>query len=259
MPQSESGNKEITKPGPYEDYQYPYPPAPYDTHKQSQPQPSPPPPYPPTSYPQSSPPTSYGSPLTPYPQPSSPYSPPQSKQQVAREKSTEQEKSLALQVIKEANPVGASVLVLNDEYYRSVLQQAQRSFLWALCAAIIGLLFFLAAVACLLLQQPQNISYVSVICGTLVEAISALNFYLYGRASQQLTVFHHSLDRTQQFILANNICELLQDNKEEIRARIILALVNEPDLSVNERKKSVNKHDDQNKQQKKLNPNEEFG
>src|SRR5436305_14137086 len=78
-----------------------------------------------------------------------PPSPPVSPVQV---KSTEQEKSRAILTITEANPVGASILVLNEQYYKSVLQQAQRSFLWALCAAVIGLLFFLAAVAFLLLR-----------------------------------------------------------------------------------------------------------
>jgi hypothetical protein len=169
---------------------------------------------------------------------------------IGRRKREELKKRNALQAITIANPVGASVLMRSDQYYESVLHQAQRSFHWALFAAIIGLLFFLAAVAFLLLRQPQNISFVSLISGALVEAISALNFYLYGRASQQLINFHQPLERTQRFILANNICDMLHDSKEEIRAKLILTLINAPAASVNDRKKVDNKRDYQSQANK---------
>jgi hypothetical protein len=155
------------------------------------------------------------------------------------------EKSRALQTIREANPVGESVLVLNDQYYTSVLQQAKRSFVWALCAAVIGLLFFMAAVAFLLLRQPQNVSYISVICGALVEAISALNFYLYGQASRQLVTFHLPLERTQRFILANTICESLHQSKEAIRAKLVLALADVPVSLENQEEKGWNERNEQ--------------
>jgi hypothetical protein len=134
----------------------------------------------------------------------------------------------AIKKIAESDPVGASLAQLNEKYYDSVLGQAQQSFDWALRAAIAGLVFFLAAVGFLLLRQPENISYVSVICGALVEAISALNFYLYGRAASQLKVFHSPLDRTQRFILARDMCNELGKNKDEIRAKLIFTIANVP-------------------------------
>jgi hypothetical protein len=212
-------------------------------------------------------PTDYSQPssqTSPHPEPSS-EPPPEPEDAVTREeanasipiigrkKREELKKRNALQAITEANPVGASVLKINDLYYESVLHQAQRSFHWALLAAIIGLLFFLAAVAFLLLRQPQNISFVSLICGALVEAISALNFYLYGRASQQLINFHQPLERISRFILANNICDMLHDSKEEVRAKLILTLINAPAVSINDRKKVDNIGDYQSQANKPYN------
>src|SRR5579863_8431912 len=136
-----------------------------------------------------------------------------------------------IKTIAETNQVGAALLELNKQYYNSVLEQARQSFTWALVAAIAGLFFFLGAVGFLLLRQPENISYVSVICGSIVEAISGLNFYLYGRAASQLKIFHIPLDRTQRFILANDICSSLGEKKEETRAKLILTIANVPTLT----------------------------
>lgn len=123
--------------------------------------------------------------------------------------STEQYvKNLTVEAMKEAvkavdiskvNPanvqeVAQSQLDIVTLYYRSGLQQAQRSFLAALVAASVGLIFFIAAVSFLLLQQSASVSYISLISGALVEIISGINFYLYARASSQLATFHVCLD-----------------------------------------------------------------
>jgi hypothetical protein len=91
--------------------------------------------------------------------------------------------------------------------------------------AIAGVTFFLIAIGFLLFRQPEHISYATIICGAIVEAISALNFYLYGRASNQLRYFHHPLDRMQRFILANDIASSLEEKREETKAKLALTII----------------------------------
>ncbi len=121
--------------------------------------------------------------------------------------------------------VVASQVELLFVYHNLVLDQARRSFLWALIAAGVGLTFFLAAVGFLLLQQSQPLSVVSLISGALVEVISGINFYLYGKTSAQLADFQIRLDMTQRFMLANSICESLDgDAKNQARSELVKAI-----------------------------------
>jgi hypothetical protein len=118
--------------------------------------------------------------------------------------------------------IAASQIQLLTSYYDLVLGQARRSFRWALIAAGIGLGFFLASLAFLLLMQLQNVATVSLISGALIEVISAINFYLYKTTSDQLANFHTRLDLTQRFLLANSICDSLEgDIKSKARYEII--------------------------------------
>ena len=132
-----------------------------------------------------------------------------------------------IEAVAKADPaniqqVAASQLAIVNSYYESVLTQAQQSFIWALRAAGVGLLFFIASVSFLLFKQTENVSVISLISGALVEVISAINFYLYNHASSQLASFHASLDRTQHFILANSVCESLSgEMKQNTRAELV--------------------------------------
>ncbi len=123
--------------------------------------------------------------------------------------------------------IAASQFQLGTNFYNNVLLQSQKSFQWALRAAIVGLFFFIAAVIFLLLQQSANISYVSLLSGALIEVISAINFYLYGRASDQLGAFHVRLDKLQRFLVANSACERIEggDIKDSTRSEIIKTVV----------------------------------
>ncbi len=120
--------------------------------------------------------------------------------------------------------VAASQLVIVDGYYKRVFRHAQQLFRWALSMTGVGLLFFFAAVGLLVFHQPANVSIISLICGGVVEGIAALNFLLYGRALRELEKFHARLDRTQQYLLANSICEKL-DEKLRQTAQAELARV----------------------------------
>jgi len=107
-------------------------------------------------------------------------------------------------------------------YYSEVLSQSNKSFRWALTIAIVGFIFFLAAVAFLLFQPNSEIAVISLISGSLVEVISAIIFYLYGKTSSQLAEFQNRLDVTQRFLLANSICESLEgDAKQQARVELV--------------------------------------
>jgi len=122
--------------------------------------------------------------------------------------------------------VAASQVVISDMYYKNVLQYAQRLFRWALIAAGAGLIFFLVAVALLVFQQPVNGALISLASGGVIEAIAVLNFFLYGRAFNQLRAFHERLDRTQQYLLANSICENLKgDVKQATQIELMRAMI----------------------------------
>jgi len=122
--------------------------------------------------------------------------------------------------------VAASQVVISEMYYNNVLQHARRLFRWALIAAGTGLIFFLAAVALLVWHQPVTGALISLTSGGVLEALAVLNFCLYGRVFNQLRELHERLDRTQQYLLANSICENLKgDVKQATQIELIRAMM----------------------------------
>ena len=118
--------------------------------------------------------------------------------------------------------VAASQLVILDGYYQSVLRHTQQLFRWALIAAGFGLLLFLAAVALQVFHQPVSVSIISLVCGGIMEGMAALNFLLYRQTFRELEKFHTRLNRTQQYLLANSICEKLdQQYKPTAQAQLV--------------------------------------
>jgi hypothetical protein len=118
------------------------------------------------------------------------------------------------------------------EYYQDVLEQAQRSFFWALVAAAVGTLFFIGAVAMTFIMNSWPSAFLSVVAGALIQVISALNFYLYNRASHQFASFHICLERTNRFLLANTMNDNLGDaNKDPMRMELIRIVANAPMLT----------------------------
>jgi hypothetical protein len=125
--------------------------------------------------------------------------------------------------IEEPQKVAAASVNVLVYYYTVVLQQSKRSFDWALIAAGVGLLFFLAAVGFIVVSGDTEVAAVSIIAGAVVEVIAGLNFYLYGKATEQLADYRRSLEQTQRFLLANSICGSLDDaaTKAEKRGDLV--------------------------------------
>jgi hypothetical protein len=123
----------------------------------------------------------------------------------------------------EIQRIAASQIRLLDSYYNAALAQAKASFRWALAIAVIGAFFFFGAAALLLGGEGNNeIATVGIVGGAIVEVVSGINFFLYGRTTAQLASFLQRLEQTQRFMLANSICESLGDEiKQKTRADLV--------------------------------------
>ena len=87
-------------------------------------------------------------------------------------------------------------------------------------------MFLLVAVSLLVAQQPATTSLMSLISGGVVEAIAVLLFLLYGRAFRGLEQFHARLDRTQQYLLANSICEKFDEQlRQTAQAKLVQVIM----------------------------------
>jgi hypothetical protein len=122
---------------------------------------------------------------------------------------------------KNIQQIAASQIELLNAYYQLALAQSTRSFFWALIGSGLGLLLFAVAVVFSLLNGLGLASIVPLISGAVVEVVSSLVFYLYGKTSSQLSAFRPRLEVLQRYLLANSICESL-DGEERNRVRAAL-------------------------------------
>ncbi len=113
-------------------------------------------------------------------------------------------------------------------HYTNGLTQARMAFRWALIAAIVGVVIFLGAIVFLLFEESTQVASVGAIGGAIVEAIAGLNFYLYGKTTEQLSGHRLSLDEMQRILLANSVIpDMDQENRDKERAKLISALTGE--------------------------------
>src|SRR5579859_15303 len=115
---------------------------------------------------------------------------------------------------------------ISKQYHKNVLFRANLSFIFALVFAGIGILLFFSIIIFMVFGLSSNITttVVSVVAGALVQVLSGINFYLYNRASAQLQTFHKGLDRLQNFMLADSICQGL-DKADRSRTCSQLSLI----------------------------------
>lgn len=124
------------------------------------------------------------------------------------------------------------LLEMSLNYYEDVRKQAQRSFRAALVAAGVGTLFFVAAAVGM--NGAEDRATISLIAGTLIQAIAAINFYLYGKTAKQFSSFHVSLERMNRFLIGNSICADVApgEKKDDIRAELVKIIAEAPTLTV---------------------------
>ena len=113
-------------------------------------------------------------------------------------------------------------------YYEDVLLQAKQSFRSALGAAILGTLFFGLAVW----MKDDGMVNAGLVAGAIVSVISGVNFWLYGKAARQFSVFHVCLERTNRFMLANTMCESMESTtRDQLRAELVRIVASAPMLT----------------------------
>ncbi len=130
---------------------------------------------------------------------------------------------------KDVSEIAASQIQLLTGFYALALSQATRSFKWALRAGIAGAVVILLSLVLLFTRPLGEWTSVSAVLtttgGLVVEGISALLFYLYGKTSAQLGDFHSRLDRTQRYLLANTVCESLEGDYKQNARRELVGLI----------------------------------
>jgi hypothetical protein len=143
--------------------------------------------------------------------------------------------STAIKDVSKADPaniqeVAAAQFGLSNLYYENVLAQARRSFNAAVAAAVVGLLFFLGAVAFAMGTHQLVAPVTSLVGGGVIEVVAALNFWLYGRTAIQLNSFHLRLERMQRFLLANSVsASLTGDRRESTLVQLIGVISGAPE------------------------------
>lgn len=118
--------------------------------------------------------------------------------------------------------VAASQIELLSRFYGMSLDQADRSFFWALIASIIGFVLFIVAIG-LAFTRYSDAVMVSALAGAMVQFIAGVNFFLYSKTLSLLSLFQSRLEATQRFLLANSLCESLENERvrEYTRSRLI--------------------------------------
>jgi hypothetical protein len=128
------------------------------------------------------------------------------------------------------------------EYYNDVHEHVIESFrsakrvAWVGFSVLIGTLCYKLAID--LLSHFENIgpstnssitvSEFGLFSGTLIEFISAINFWLYARASKEFAAFHICLERTHRYLLTYLIAEQLDVNKENTLQDLVGIMANAP-------------------------------
>lgn len=119
--------------------------------------------------------------------------------------------------------VAEAQMGLVNKYYKASLERSRHSFRFAVIGGSIGICFFIASLTLLAFLKADTAAVAGVICGAFVELITAVNLYLYGQATAQMTAFLDYLDNTQKVLLADSICEKIKG--EELKQKTQAALV----------------------------------
>jgi len=126
---------------------------------------------------------------------------------------------------KSVQEIAASQIDMLTSYYSNVLSQSQRSFYFALLSGGVGLLFIMATIGFLISQLSQNLAIVTTLGAALSGLISGVNFYVYNKSSSQMGEFHNRLNKTQNFLVADGMCDKLDEvTKNQVRSDLIRTL-----------------------------------
>lgn len=132
------------------------------------------------------------------------------------------------------------------DYYKDVLEQAQKSFASAKRVAITGFAVLIVTVLYLLIidalshmvipgfkvSEPSiAVGSIGVLSGALIEFVAGVNFVLYGRASKQFGAFHICLERTHRYLVAYKIAEGIGAQRDQTLKDLVCIMANAPMIS----------------------------
>ncbi len=132
------------------------------------------------------------------------------------------------------------------DYYKDVLEQAQKSFNAAKRVATIGFAVLIVTVLYLLVvdalshmvipglnvSEPSfKVGSIGVLSGALIEFIAGINFVLYARASKQFGAFHICLERTHRYLVAYKIAEGIGGQRDQTLKDLVCIMANAPMIS----------------------------
>jgi hypothetical protein len=107
------------------------------------------------------------------------------------------------------------------------------SFYAALILAVAGTGILFWAIKLMMDNKVQG-SQLSLLAGVVIQVISGVIFYLYSRTAKQLFTFHVCLERSNRFLLANDLCENIKGGEnDEMRKELIRFIATAPLLSQN--------------------------
>ncbi len=138
-----------------------------------------------------------------------------------------QDVPIAIQALRDAGKgtdakqTASAQTELLSTFYRVALNQSQASFKVASWAAASGVMLFLAAIVGGLLAG-RDAALFGTLGGAIVEVISGLAFYLYGKATEQSNDHLARLGRVQRYLLAIQVAESITDSKLKDEARLKL-------------------------------------
>ena len=131
---------------------------------------------------------------------------------------------LAAMDIVRTHAVAALLQRMMLGYYVDIRRQTKASLNVAIATGLLGVALFVTGVAAPNLTGMRNSGQVPywLIAAAVVEVIAVICFLSYSRASRRLGVFHLGLERTNRFILADALCQQLDEyQKNGARMRLV--------------------------------------
>jgi hypothetical protein len=112
---------------------------------------------------------------------------------------------------------------LSKDYHQQGLAQSRISFWFSLIFASLG--FLLIAVSVIPSKDPvHQQTWIGIVSGTIIDAVSALFFVQSNRAREQMAAFFDKLRADQKLLDALRLCNEIADSELKSRLQTVLAL-----------------------------------
>jgi len=108
-----------------------------------------------------------------------------------------------------------------DQYYLQTQEQADKSFILASFAAVIGYIVIIVGIVLMFIDKTKS-AYIATGSGIISEFISAVFFYLYNKTIQKMSTYHQKLVLTQNISLAMKITEEMDKDQKAKSLEVLI-------------------------------------